>query len=756
MFDIKEKIQLSNNPMLFVLCRFITMLMLSLGITLLVQQSWAKNLNLYHTILEAACVFIALAIFVCIWYTYDKSDFASNILGFGYLIVAIFDAFHAYYHLKLNLTAISYFDLSTRFWMLGRLTEAITMLLIVSSFNIFTSKYKNIIISLGIALGLSYFVVGHHDLLPMLLTAKGVTPIKIFLEYVVIAIYLISFWKIKNRMLEKNKLTFEYIGIALLLSISAEFCFTIYITISNISWTLGHILKIASYYYLFKGTFISTVIFPYKELEDKNNKLETINKEMKCVSDTMKDVLDALPVAIQKYDKENRLKYTNKRFEELLQCERREIANATMQEMANTFIDACVNDEIIKDHLDKYNAITRIEKIKNSNGENLRLSLKTQKIRNGTLVMVTDTKKEQELQNLNIQTETILSAINNGVLMIDQNKKIVLANRALEDIYEVDKNQLLGMDIDHLNTLTHFTAIHLPNKVLSGNTSEQLLDITLTSFKGNEKELNLFVSPIKDIYGEIIGAISVVTDITEYKKEQQKLIQQEKLALMGQMGAGIVHETRNFLTTIKGRCQLIDMATNDENIRKHSHKINQDVEEVNRIISEFLFLSKPRETELTEISIFDLFQSIKGMVETSSLVRGVNLEVRMCDEDRYMLCDESQLKQVILNICKNGIDAMHDMRDAKLIVETEFNEEANELYIRIKDNGKGIDKENLEKIGTPFFTTKTTGTGLGLSVCYKIIKEHGGRIDVESEVGKGTTFTIVLPCIEDEDMEEVI
>lgn len=337
--------------------------------------------------------------------------------------------------------------------------------------------------------------------------------------------------------------------------------------------------------------------------------------------------------------------------------------------------------------------------------------------------------------------------------MIDTSGKIVLMNKAIENILEVNKEQLLGVNI---NTL-HDTIL-VENRQLFGglnheSMSNQVFEATIVSFRGNKKHISLYISPIKNVEGEIIGTIGICSDVTENKKEQERMVQQEKLALLGQMGAGIVHETRNFLTTIKGRCQLIDMLAVDERIKSHSAKINKDVEEINNIISEFLFLSKPRETELKEISIHDLFHSIRSMIETSSLVKGVNIEVSLCEEERYMLCDESQLKQVILNLCKNAIDAMNEQPNAKLMIETNYFNHGNEVYISIQDNGKGISEENLGKIGTPFFTTKSNGTGLGLSVCYKIIHEHGGRIDVQSKLGQGTTFTVVLPCIEEERNE---
>ncbi|HYE09488.1 MAG TPA: MASE3 domain-containing protein, partial [Patescibacteria group bacterium] len=192
MLTLKNHNKFSSRSMSSMLLRFSLMFFTALIIAVLVQNSWTNHINLYHTILETACVFIALSIFTSIWYTCDQSHDSNHILGFGYLAVAIFDALHAYYHLKLDLTAISYYDLSTRFWILGRLTEAVTILMVVTSCKIFITKYINILITLGFAVGVSYFVVAYHDVLPLLLTAQGVTPLKKFLEYAVIAIYIIS------------------------------------------------------------------------------------------------------------------------------------------------------------------------------------------------------------------------------------------------------------------------------------------------------------------------------------------------------------------------------------------------------------------------------------------------------------------------------------------------------------------------------------------------------------------------------------
>lgn len=240
----------------------------------------------------------------------------------------------------------------------------------------------------------------------------------------------------------------------------------------------------------------------------------------------------------------------------------------------------------------------------------------------------------------------------------------------------------------------------------------------------------------------------------EILKRQDMLMQQEKLALLGQMGAGIVHETKNYLTTIKGSCQLISLLTKEEGTIKHAKKISKNVDEIDQIISKFLFMARPRDTEFTEVSMCDLLQSAESLILSTSIVKKVDVCFENSKEERYLLCDEGQINQVILNLCKNAVEAMEGMPGAKLIIETGYDEAANEMYISVIDNGKGISPADLARIGTPFFTTKSMGTGLGLYVCNHIIKEHKGRLEVSSELGCGTVFTIRLPCLVEEEEDE--
>lgn len=740
------------------LLKFSLVLFAGVVISVIIHDKFIIHLDVYHTILELICIFIAISVFISVWFTHERSSMSNYVLGFGYLVVASFDILHTFYHLKLNLSAQSYFDLSTRFWMLGRLTEAATIFLSIKLTHTKCSKWVKLFITVLVVLSCARLVITYHDILPVLLTDKGVTPVKVALEYVVILIYIISMYMMRDKLNEKSVITYKYIFMALMFGIASEICFTIYTTVVSIYWTMGHIFKIITYYYIFKGIFLSSIVYPYDQLEEERKRLNSANNELTVVTETLNDVLDALPIGVHTYGEDGKIKYVNKKLEELLGCESDLIQGITPEQFLRMFPKDEIDEKNLLEAMaqDKKEIINTIRTYRNFKGNKVKISISAKKIRKGILILCSDAKKDQELRNLHIQTETILNSVSNGILMIDINRKIIMCNTAMEAIYERHRNELIGMDIEELNRLTEFDSEELPNLALSGQGDKQFYDVSLKSFKSNKRDLLSYLATIRNVDGEIIGAISVNNDVTEIKKSQQKMMQQEKLALLGQMGAAIVHETRNYLTTIKGRSQLISMLAVNPDVKKYAEKIDSDVSEVNRIISEFLFLSKPRETELKEISMADIFDSLRSIVNSTSLMKGVNVDIKLSKEERYLLCDETQLKQVILNLCKNAVDAMIDNKEARLEIKTGYEVDSNEMYISIEDNGKGITEEDLKKIGTPFFTTKELGTGLGLSVCYKIIEEHKGRIEVKSKPNVGTNFTVFLPCLEDEDEDEEI
>lgn len=233
----------------------------------------------------------------------------------------------------------------------------------------------------------------------------------------------------------------------------------------------------------------------------------------------------------------------------------------------------------------------------------------------------------------------------------------------------------------------------------------------------------------------------MVRDITELKQSREFIQQTEKLTVVGELAAGIAHEIRNPLTSLKGFTQLLEDKT-DSN-PEYIEIMITEIERINTIVSELLLLTKPKMLEFREIELPNVLDSIITLMSAQANLYGVTIHLNKgeCPVPLVLYGVENKLKQVFINIIKNGIEATHE--GGEIIIE--INQYGNDIELQFKDGGCGISSELLSKLGQPFFTTKENGTGLGLMVCYGIIKSHGGTMVIDSEAGIGTTVTIRLP-----------
>ncbi|ASS74704.1 hypothetical protein CIG75_06770 [Tumebacillus algifaecis] len=252
--------------------------------------------------------------------------------------------------------------------------------------------------------------------------------------------------------------------------------------------------------------------------------------------------------------------------------------------------------------------------------------------------------------------------------------------------------------------------------------------------------LNLRVTNVPVIVdGRIVGAYVIAQDITEHKRAEELLHRSDKLSAIGQLAAGIAHEIRNPLTAIKGFTQLLkEKAQRDV---EYYDVILSELDRVNLIVDEFLFLSKPQSSKFRPVRLEQLLQLIVTLLEPQAILHDVRIQTRFQPLPEAAI-EENQIKQVFINLLKNAIEAMPAGGD--LIIELWPDEDDN-ARVRLIDQGCGITEEQLQKIGDPFFTTKEKGTGLGLMVSFKIIEDHGGRLEIESEIGVGTTIDVLLP-----------
>ncbi|MDF2959392.1 MAG: two-component system sensor histidine kinase [Paenibacillus sp.] len=230
---------------------------------------------------------------------------------------------------------------------------------------------------------------------------------------------------------------------------------------------------------------------------------------------------------------------------------------------------------------------------------------------------------------------------------------------------------------------------------------------------------------------------TVFRDITERKRTEEMIIRSEKLSIVGQLAAGVAHEIRNPLTTLKGFTQLIKAGKiNDAYI----DLMQVELERINQIVSEFMVIAKPQNVELQEHDLYKIIVDVIQFMEMQAIMNKVEIRYHL-QEKVSCICNQDQLKQVFINILKNAIEAMPDGGNIDIWMTCP----EDRVCIRFKDEGMGIPQEILSRLGEPFFTTKETGTGLGLMICHKIIEAHNGTMHIYSELNYGTVIEIVLP-----------
>lgn len=217
------------------------------------------------------------------------------------------------------------------------------------------------------------------------------------------------------------------------------------------------------------------------------------------------------------------------------------------------------------------------------------------------------------------------------------------------------------------------------------------------------------------------------------------------MANVGQLAAGIAHEIRNPLTTVKGFIQLLKPYLHDIGKEQYAEIALEEINRANDIIYEFLNAAKPQENKKTAISLNKLIKEMTILFESEAHLQNINLSIQTSDAHPAVYGDSKQIKQVLVNILKNALEALQNGKipDGRILIAAETN--GKKACITVEDNGPGMTQKTIDQLFVPFYTTKENGTGIGLSICKKIIEEHGGSIIICSHPGEGTIFKIELP-----------
>jgi PAS domain S-box-containing protein len=351
----------------------------------------------------------------------------------------------------------------------------------------------------------------------------------------------------------------------------------------------------------------------------------------------------------------------------------------------------------------------------------------------------------KELEHLYHKHTLILNSIAEGVCGIDKHKNIVFWNPAAEQMTGYKAEEVIGKTSHAMIHHTKKDGTPYPldecpiDRAIQDGKTYHISEDIFWKKDGTYFPVSYTVTPISE-NGVVVGGVLTFTDITELQKTEEFIRTSEKHSVAGQLAAGIAHEIRNPLTAIKGFIQLLQ---SELDVKKpYLHIIQSEIQRIELILGELLALAKPQAIKFTKRDIGVLLQHVTTLLETQGILHNIQIVTRIDPSLPLIECDENGLKQVFINFLKNAMEAMKN--GGRIFIEAQKKDE-HSVLIRFIDEGCGIPKEQLEKIGKPFFTTKEKGTGLGMMVSKKIIEDHGGTMSIISEVNKGTTVEVTLP-----------
>lgn len=351
---------------------------------------------------------------------------------------------------------------------------------------------------------------------------------------------------------------------------------------------------------------------------------------------------------------------------------------------------------------------------------------------------------------------SIIQNYSDAVIALDNDYKIFFWNKGAERIFGYTADEMLGKTVDPI----------IPSELKEKGELQWLFEETLRKgyIENYETErirkdgrriiVNLSRSLIKDENGEVLGSIAIVKDVTQIKELEKQIQHSDKLALIGQIAAGIAHEIGTPLNVISGNAEYIMMEMGENNPYKEElETIISQAERIANLIKQLLEFARPRKPNYTKVNVNNELYHVVELLKHQFEKSNIKLNLKFSEDIPSIYADCSQIHQVFLNIIVNAIQAINQNG----VIEIETFAKDGYVNIKFRDNGVGILPEHIHKIFEPFFTTKEAGkgTGLGLAVSKRIIDEHNGKIEVESTPGKGTVFTVKFPTyIKKEDKED--
>ncbi len=347
---------------------------------------------------------------------------------------------------------------------------------------------------------------------------------------------------------------------------------------------------------------------------------------------------------------------------------------------------------------------------------------------------------DQAYRRIQTYSSNILEHMTDAVIAIDRDKRITLFNHAASQLFGQSPDQVINQPCQ---LCMAGDISPLIEAIEQGKTCRDLEKVIQVS--GRRLITSISTSVLTNEQGEIESAFAVIRDLTEQRNLEESLRRKEKLTAMGQLASGVAHEIRNPLNAIGMISQRLakefEPKGDEQEYRELTGTVVSEVHRINEIIQQFLRFARPPALDVKRTDLASLIQSVVKLVSAQAHQKRIEFQLQLNPLPELMI-DPNQMKQALINVIQNSLEAIQGAGIIKVHL-TQVNER--EALIEITDNGIGMSQETLSKMFNLYFTTKPSGTGLGLSLVHQIISQHDGRIEVDSEIGNGTRFLIYLP-----------
>lgn len=352
---------------------------------------------------------------------------------------------------------------------------------------------------------------------------------------------------------------------------------------------------------------------------------------------------------------------------------------------------------------------------------------------------ITESKHTQKVLHESEQRYRRLVQISPEPIVLHSDGILIYLNDSALKLLVINHQEVVGRSVfDFIHPDYHELAKNRILQVQIEDSPLEFIDLHLVRIDGKIIETEVSSVEVFNYLGRTVIQ-SVFRDKHAKKRNDDFLRTTDKLSTIGKLAAGVAHEIRNPLTALIGFTQLLKLRHEDN--RAYCEIMLSELERINFIVNEFMQLSRPHVVDFKQCQLQILLDNIISLLDTQAILNNVQIITEHEKDIPLIYCDDNQLKQVFMNVMKNAIESMPN--GGNLFIQTKVHN--NKVLVCFIDQGYGIPKELIPKIGEPFFTTKEKGTGLGLMVSYSIIEAHKGTMFIESELGLGTTVNIILP-----------